>query len=397
MPQALDRGDRKLLIGAGVLLVCLAVAATVVTPPRTSNRFSLPSSYSADWDGAEAGFLLLKDMGYDVERWEKSPVEITGNPEKTVLVLADPLQAPAEDESAAITSFLEQGGRVFATGSGAAMLLPRAQVFTEGYAFDEPQHFSPQAPSPIMRNAPDITMFPPESWSPDLPGEVIVYGNENTAAVVTYRFGKGEVIWWAEATPLTNGAIRDASNLQLFLNSVAPSPNVHILWDEYFHGAHGSLWSYLARTPLPWGLAQFGLVFLAILFTYSRRNGPVRAPATVSRLSPLEFVDTLGDLYNSVHADAAAVQIANQRLRFVLTRKLGLLANASSADLAQAASQQFGWEERPLFEALAAAEKDAARGKKNDGAALKLVQQLFDYAARLEMRGARKHEDKRDE
>ena len=397
MPQALDRGDRKLLIGAGVLLVIVAVAATVVSPPRTSSRFSLPSSYSPDWDGAEAAFLLLKDMGYDVERWEKSPVEITGDPGNTVLVLAEPLQAPAEDERAAITSFLEEGGRVFAAGPGAAMLLPRAHSFTESYAFDDPQHFSPQAPSPIMRGAPDIMMFPAESWSPDLPGEVIVYGNENTAAVVTYRFGKGEVVWWAEATPLTNGAIRDASNLQLFLNSAAPSRNVHILWDEYFHGAHGSLWSYLARTPMPWGLAQFGLVFLAILFTYSRRNGPVRAPATVSRLSPLEFVDTLGDLYNSVHADAAAVQIANQRLRFVLTRKLGLLKNASTTDLARTASQQLGWEEGPLFEALTAAEKDVPSGKKNDREALKLVQQLFDYAARLEMRGARKQEDKRDE
>lgn len=397
MPQALDRGDRKLLIGAGILLVCLAVAATLVSPPRTSSRFSLPSSYSPDWDGAEAAFLLLKDMGYDVERWEKSPVEITSDPANTVLVLADPLQAPAEDERGAITSFLEQGGRVFAAGPGAAMLLPRSHTFTESYDFDEPQHFSPQAPSPIMRGAPDITMFPPESWSPDLPGEVIVYGNQNTAAVVTYRFGKGEVVWWAEATPLTNGAIRDASNLQLFLNSVAPSRGVHILWDEYFHGAHGSLWSYLARTPLAWGLAQFGLVFLAILFTYSRRSGPVREPATVSRLSPLEFVDTLGDLYNSVHADAAAVQIANQRLRFVLTRKLGLLANASSADLARTASEQLGWEEGPLLEALTAAENDAGSGKKNDGEALRLVQQLFDYAARLEMRSARKQGDKLDE
>jgi hypothetical protein len=397
MPQALDRGDRKLLIGAGVLLVCLAVTATLVSPPRTSSRFSLPSSYSPDWDGAEAAFLLLKDMGYDVERWEKSPVEITSDPATTVLVLADPLQTPAEDERGAITSFLEEGGRVFAAGPGAAMLLPRAHSFTESYAFDEPQHFSPQAPSPIMRGAPDITMFPPESWTPDLPGEVIVYGNQNTAAVVTYRFGKGEVVWWAEATPLTNGAIRDASNLHLFLNSVAPSRNVHILWDEYFHGAHGSLWSYLARTPMPWGLAQFGLVFLAILFTYSRRSGPVRAPATVSRLSPLEFVNTLGDLYNSVRADAAAVQIADQRLRFVLTRRLGLPVNVPNADLARTANEQLGWEEAPLLETLSAADKDIASRRKTGGEALRLVQQLFDYAARLEIRGARKHKDKPDE
>jgi hypothetical protein len=394
MPQGLDRGDRKLLTGAGVVLVLLAGIAAVVSPPRTSSQFSLPSSYSPDWDGAEAAFLLLQNMGYTVERWEKSPVEITDDPANTVLVLADPVQPPAEDERAAITAFLEAGGRVFATGPSASLLLPRAQSFTPSYDFDQPAHFSPQAPSPVMRGARDITMLPPESWSPDLPGQVIVYGDQDTAAVVTYRFGKGEIVWWAAATPLTNGAIRDASNLQLFLNSVAPSRNVHILWDEYFHGAHGSLWSYMLRTPFPWGLAQLGLVFLAILFTYSRRSGPVRAPATVSRLSPLEFVDTLGDLYNSVRADDAAVQVANQRLRFVLTRRLGLSANISNADLARIASHQLGWEEAALFAVLDGAEKGVDSAKHRDGKSLKLVQQLFDYAARLDMRSTRKQEGK---
>lgn len=397
MPQALDRGDRKLLIGAGIVLVILVVAASVVSPPTTSSAFSLPSSDSPGWNGAEAAFLLLQDMKYNVERWEKSPVELTGDPSNTVLVLADPIQTPTEDERAAIVSFVEQGGRVFATGPSASELLPQAHSFTPSYNFDEPAHYSPQAPSPIMRNAPDITMIPAQSWSPDLPGQVIVYGDDDTAAVVTYRFGKGEIVWWAEATSLTNGAIRDASNLQLFLNSVAPSPGVHILWDEYFHGTHGSLWSYMLRTPLPWGLAQFGLVFVAILFTYSRRGGPVREPATVSRLSPLEFVETLGDLYNSVRAGDVAVQIAAQRLRFVLTRRLGISANVSNADLARIAGRQLGWQETPLLEALVAAGKNVPNDKKHRSESLKLVQQLFDYAAQMEMRGAPKQEDKPDE
>lgn len=397
MPQALDRGDRKLLIVAGILLVILVVAASLVSPPKTSSEFSLPSTYSPDWTGAEAAFLLLQDMKYNVQRWEKSPVEMTGDPSHTVLVLADPVQTPTEDERAAIASFLEEGGRVFASGPSASGLLPQARSFAASYNFDEPAHYSPQAPSPIMRDAPDIAMIPAESWSPDLPGQVIVYGDQDTAAVVTYRFGKGEVVWWADASPLTNGAIRDASNLRLFLNSVAPSRDVHILWDEYFHGTHGSLWSYMLRTPLPWGLAQFGLVFLAILFTYSRRSGPVREPATVSRLSPLEFVETLADLYNSVRADDVAVQIAGQRLRFVLTRRLGLAANVSNADLARIASRQLGWQETQLLEALVAFDKTTVKHEKNRSTSLKLVQQLFDYAAQMEMRGARIQKDKPDE
>lgn len=326
-------------------------------------------------------------MDYDAERWEKPPTQIIGDPRHIVLVLANPVESPSQDERAAISDFLQAGGRVFATGPSASMLLPQASSFPESYEFERIDHFSPRAPSPIMRDAPDITMSPPESWSPQLPEQVIVYANEDTAAVITYRFGKGEVVWWGAATPLTNGAIRNAYNLELFLNSVAPSRDVHILWDEYFHGAHASIWAYLGRTPLPWGVAQFGIVFLAILATYSRRAGPVRAPATVSRLSPLEFVETLGDLYHSAHADAAAVQAPYRRLRFALVRMLGVSANASDTDLARLASQRLLWDEAPLRETLRAAERASREGTAQTGDSLALVQRLFDYSSRLESRG----------
>ncbi|HUJ33405.1 MAG TPA: DUF4350 domain-containing protein [Candidatus Acidoferrum sp.] len=418
MPQGLDSGDRKLLIGAAVLLVILVVTSTLVTPPEAEETSWFPSTYSQDWGGAKAAYLLLQDMGYHVERWEESPTEITDDPAGTVLVLANPIESPSEEERGAVSQFVQQGGRVLATGPTAEWLLPEvnkpakpkdkaknsesesdseqressAPVFDAAYGFGSVSRFSPLAPSPIMRDAPEITMTSPTHWDPELPGQVTVYGNEDTAAVITYRLGKGEVIWWAAPTPLTNGAIRDASNVALFLNSVAPTPNVHILWDEYFHGAHGSLWSYFTRSPLPWGVMQFGLVFLAILATYSRRQGPVRAPATVSRLSPIEFVETLGDLYYTAHADAAAVQVASHRLRFLLARQLGVAVNVPAADLAHSAAQQLSWQEQPLLDALNAAENSSRNANLSDRESLHLVQALFDYTARLD---PRRHQQER--
>src|SRR2546422_4760103 len=38
----------------------------------------------------------------------------------------------------------------------------------------------------------------------------------------SYSYGKGQVIWWAAATPLSNAGIRQRGNLNLFLNSVGP-------------------------------------------------------------------------------------------------------------------------------------------------------------------------------
>ena len=389
MPHALDSGDRKLLIAAAVLLAVLLIATSLLSPKRlTGTSSNYPSSYSADWDGAKGTYLLLQDLGYHVARWEQSPEEIDGEAQSEVLILTQPLEPPSEEEKSAILEFLQKGGRVVATGWGASRLLPQAAPLSEGFATDENTKFPALLPSPLMRGAPEISMIPPDNWQPKSASQLVVYGNAETAAVITYQVGKGQVIWWGSSTPLTNGGIRESGNLTLFLNSVGPPDGVRVLWDEYFHGSHGSLWSYLGQTPLPWGAVQFGIVFLAILATYSRRQGPISVPAKTSRLSPLEFVETLGDLYSSAHAGSTAVRTACQRLRFQLTRQLGLPANASDADIAHSASMALAWNEEEFSGTLSRAERAMKAAKLSDADTLKLVQEIFDYASRLELRRA---------
>jgi hypothetical protein len=385
MPHGLDRGDRKLLIGAGVLLAILIVATTYLSPKERSAASAYPSSYSGDWDGAKGPYVLLQNLHYHVERWEESPTEISGTPGNAVLILAGPTQTPTPEDKSAIFEFLQKGGRIVASGTGAAKILPDAPPLNESYAIEETTKFPAVLPSPLMRGAPEISMFPPDNWQPKSALQLVVYGNVETAAVITYQVGKGQVIWWGNSAPLTNGKIRESDNLPLFLNSVGPPDGVRVLWDEYFHGAHGTLWSYIARTPLVWGVVQFGIVFLAIVATHSRRQGPISVPARVSRLSPLEFVETLGDLYSSAHAGSAAVRIAYQRLRFQLTRQLGLPPNVPNADLAHSASTALAWNEQEISATLSRAERAMTAAKVSDAETLQLVQEMFDYASRLEL------------
>jgi len=386
MPNALDAGDRKLLIGAGVLLAILLVASTYLSPKQNAGRSVYPSSYSAQWDGAKAPYLLLQNLHYHVERWEQSPTEFAGTPSNEVLILAGPTQSASEEEKSAIVEFLRQGGRVVASGSGAANLLPNAPPLSESFLIEETTKFPAVLPSPLMRGAPEISMFPPENWRPKSSSQLVVYGNEETAAVITYQVGKGQIIFWGNSAPLTNGGIRESGNLPFFLNSIGSPEGVRVLWDEYFHGAHGTLWSYIVQTPLLWGVVQFGIVFLAIIATYSRRQGPISVPARVSRLSPLEFVETLGDLYSSAHAGSAAVRIAYQRLRFQLTRQLGLAPNALDADIAHSAGRALAWNEQEISATLTRAAHATSSAKVSDADTLQLVQKMFDYASRLELR-----------
>jgi hypothetical protein len=111
-------------------------------------------------------------------------------------------------------------------------------------------------------------------------------------------------------------------------------------------------------------------------------------PAKVSRLSPLEFVDTLGDLYAARKAGTAAVHIAYQRLRFLLTRQLGLAPDVPAPALAHSAWEALGWKEQPFRGTLERAERAVRMTELKDDESLSLAQEIFDYTARLDVRRA---------
>lgn len=390
MPTPLDPGDRRLLIAAGILLLVVLAIGAVLSPAQNGRSSGIPSSYSPDWDGAKAGFLLLQELGYSTERWERPPEELPQDPRRTVLVLAEPFFSGGETDSRAIRRFIGAGGRVLATGAPGARLVPGGRAEPEMILDYEPKRCTALLPSPLTNGAPEISMVAPAIWKSNEGSQLAVYGEENRPVVVTYSFGKGRVIWWAAPTPLSNGGIREADNLALLLNSLGPPGATRVLWDEYFHGQRGSLGAYLGRTPLPWAGVQIGILLIAILFTFSRRWGPVRAPAVESRLSPLEFVETLGDLYHSAHASPAAVGVSYQQFRFLLLRGLALPAKTKLPELCRRAHERLGWSDSDLLDTLSRSERAMRSIQLQEKEALELVQQLHDYTARLEQnrRGA---------
>ena len=387
MSVGLDRTDRALLIGAAVLLIGLAFASAFLAPVRQGGRATYPSSYSTSWDGAKAAYVLLDELGYAIERWDQAPAALEGDPRSKVLILANPLQTPTKEDIAALRRFLDRGGRIVATGENAAKFLPGAHHFEENDDVeDDDTRFPAALPSPLTNGAPEISMAPPQEWQPGQTEQIVVYGDKDTAAVVTFAVGQGKVIWWGSPSPLTNRGIKKPGNLALLLNSIGPKVGQTILWDEYFHGARGNLWSYIARTPLPWVFAQFALLLAFILFSHSRRYGAIRMPGKTSRLSPLEFVDTLGDLYTTAHAGSAAVRVDYQRLRFQLSRQLGLPANVKAVELARTASRIIGWEEQPLLGSLVRAERGTHSISLDDVESLEIVQDLHHYTTLLDAR-----------
>jgi hypothetical protein len=404
MPTALDPGDRKLLLIGGAILLLLMFATAAVAPSSgESEGQGIPTTYSTANVGAQAAYLLLRQLGYQSERWEKPPTELPEDSEGKILILARPEDFPEKRERDALIRFVRSGGWVVYAGDFPFLFFDTGGVeplSIVSASNPKPEAFPAVAPSPFTRDASKISLFAPGRWVFSAGGEVPLYGNAEGSVVVTWRLEKGRVLWWAAPTPITNAGITREGNLAFFLDCVQAvrpggSPGeTTVLWDEYFHGYRGSMWDYFAKTPVPWAAFQLGLVAIFVLLAFSRRSGPLYAPAVVSRLSPLEFVDTLGDLYRRANAGSAAVRVAYQRFRTQMVRRLALAPSISNAQLDAAVRERLGWKQPGFMDTLQRAERAARENDLHSSDALKIVQALEHYEVLFGLK-TRTNEEKR--
>jgi len=388
--STLDKRDRQLVAIFLALVLILLILVAVFTPKADDDRNPLPGSNLTTKHGAKAAFTLLQNSGYQVTRWELPLATLAdrANPH-TVVILAQPLTQQMEDERA-LRTIVEKGGRVLATGLAGGQMLP-------GFSLSRPLLGSPLCQAtPIgisaLATPGTIWMLPQASWKFDgprsRPDVAAAYECDGGAVVAEYPWGKGHIVWWANATPLENENIRKDQNLELLLNSVGPAvvdgQPQQIFWDESLHGLGSSRWDYTSG-PI-WPLVQWGAAGLALLtiLSFSRRSGPIRPLPQAPRTTPIEFADALGGLYKSAGASSTAVAIAWDRFRAIAAHLAGLrTVPTDPTELAQGLVRRFG----PVAEPMAAVLEEAAHESQNDALkpkrALLLVQQLHDFEITL--------------
>jgi hypothetical protein len=381
--SSLDAKDRKLLLWFLGIGVTLAVLTGFLLPSGNDNDNPLPSTYLAGRHGARAAYETLLRSHYEIERWERPLGELaaTAGPE-TVVIFAEPFSREVEDIKA-VRTILERGGRVVATGLWGGFILPvdgseAPKEFTFSACKLEATGLDPLAGSG------EVWMTPEASWQVGNPAERTDYTCGGQPAVVEYDWGKGHVVWWASSTPLENGSLGRANDLDFFLNSLGPREGHRFYWDESLHGEVRGNWSYASGPALL--LLQIGLPVLGILvvLSFSRRSGPVRELPAPARATPIEFLQALGSLYRSAGAASTVVAVAWEQFRRKSLRLCGLRGSAmSAAEVAAVIRRRFPKADANLEADLAACEEAAWGETIEPRAALKLIQKLHGHQERL--------------
>jgi hypothetical protein len=170
MPSALDPGDRKLLLIAAAILILLIVATVIFSPaPDANEDAGVPTTYSTTRSGAQAAYLLLRELGYRSERWEKSPTELPSAPHGTVLILANPNDFPNKPEREALLRFVHSGGWIIYAGNFPFLFLETGAVSPPSILRASnltSETFQAISPSVFTLSAPKITMNALDRWSP---------------------------------------------------------------------------------------------------------------------------------------------------------------------------------------------------------------------------------------
>jgi hypothetical protein len=376
--------DKKLmLVLCGVMLV-LIVGISVLAPQSEAND-PKPTTFNSGPQGAKAAYLLLQQLGRSTLRWEKPLAALSDtDASKRTLVLAEPVFAPTDEEElkAEVKEFLERGGRVLATGAMGAELLPDGKVKAPGIVQTELCYTTPEGPGELA-HAGSVEMRESGQWAAEGARFRVEQRCGSDAVVVRYAVGKGTAVWWSSATAMTNAGLKHDADLALFLASVGDGRAV--VFDESLHGATKSMWDAAKGLPLGWLSLQVALVGVLLVLSFSRRRGPMRMPVELPRSSPVEFAESMGDLYAKGEATIAAVDAAKRRLLRVLVREAGLLqttVDAGPEAIAEALRVRLGgdWSglERDLKSALETKD-ERLKGK----AALALVRAMEEDVERV--------------
>ncbi len=375
----ISSGDRKILRIAAAAFVALVVLGLFLAPNTESDT---ASTYSTASGGAKAAYLLLQELGYQVERWEKPASDLKSD-NHTVLVIADAVMLPDAKQKAAVEKFIAGGGRVITTGIEGAMFLPENSSEFNPEPKGLSKKYDALTPSPLTRAAPKITLIPFASWSKST--AIPLYGSKDDVYAAQYVHGQGDAIWLASATPLTNAGIQSTGNLEFLLAAIGDKQQTRVLFDEYVHG-YGDHSAPEKSHPLTTALLlQSALLALAAVLTFSRRSGPLRPVPPPSRLAPLEFVETLGGLYQQAHAASVAVDVYYQRFQYWMTRRLGLNKNATPEEIARAVRDRWDVKDDAFLDALIAAASARYQPDLPQKQALEVVQKLHEYAVRFKL------------
>jgi hypothetical protein len=285
-----------------ITLVFLAGYALVSlkTLQRGEKNPGRPTTHSAGIQGYKVLYLWLKNLGIQIQRWEKP---LKNLPREGVLLIIEPEVGPAPGELKALEGWVGSGGILFLLAVRPNPYMKHFGFEVEGLSSRRPEGEKGKVwlqPGPYIRGGIQIESKGHRGLTSSLP-EAVFHARDSWGNVLgVVKEGDGRVVAMADPHLFSNQSLEEGDHallaLDLILNHLGGGV---VMVDEYHHG-YGKATTVFGQLLGPSALAPFlqGIALLLILWAArGRRFGPARPAVDEAYRSPMEYEKAMAHLY----------------------------------------------------------------------------------------------------
>ena len=385
------RNAKAIFLVGGLFSVLVGLNFLFFVDTRATEEDELTgdrSSYRSTPYGTRAFYTLLEESNYDVTRFEKPFTELKHGQPGTLIVIAPPkAHNPDEEEFTALNRWVDDGGLLIIIDREIQVPVGNGTAQTERAESKAPVR--PLQPTPFTRDVERVALSEYATRvRVDSRSTTYHIGDAQAAILADSQVGEGRVVLLTDQFVVANNGISEGDNVILALNLLEERPAGPIAFDEYHHGygsssAGGGLMSYFRGTPVPWMLAQAGLIAALVVYSYGRRFGRPIPLKQERRTTNLEFVASMANITRLAQASDLAMENIYGEFRKRLCRFSGTPQRIENTRLAAVAARRARLDERELSGLLSRCEAIAQGEPVSDPDLLKLVTRIREIEAQL--------------
>lgn len=316
-------------IPACTVVAALAISLLVAQDDSQASSAS-GTSYDASKSGFRALYLILDELGYDIERTRR----VAGGAVRWALA---PLKPKAND-AVHVVNWVQKGGRLLlADGTGDLATALGLEVNVDDAA---PTDLLPTTMDDVKQLAPGKVIVVPAKddgrlWA----------GAGGDPLISIHQVGQGEVWLLQRPLALANEQMRQADNA-IFAARLAEAMSDgkpgNIRVDEYCHGLRSrpGVLELMFQPPMRTVAIQAIIFAVLMLWSAAVRFYPLRPLPKARRRSKEEFLNAMGDLLHRHGDTAAAFRTIQGDVNRKLAERIGLPANTHPDTLVEIASRR---------------------------------------------------------
>jgi hypothetical protein len=414
------------IIGIAILLLLFVLAAMVMSG-RDNSKSRLvgsestpePSIYNDRSSGSKAFYEYVGKLGYETRAWRREWSKL-GESNAKVLIAVEPssteigtLTGPfnggnnnnsSNDDSDTPSTLLkpEDAGHLenwLRAGRTAIILTSKLQdskaqgtsdptfadaihiSVTEASGARAVEDFAPEQAVPVANGVISVHAISGMRIASNLRDLVPLFGDSSGPVVAAMPVGNGRLILISDGEFASNDMLGRSDNAVFMANLLAhySRPGDRVLFDEFHHGDADlgglTLWGALGR-PLQLATVQILLAILVAFAVAAVRFGSPIPLIRAGERTTAEYVTSLSSLYWKAGASTTALEMIYRQFLRELTSRLGLSADVSLEQVADAAARRGGASVMEMRRVLALCEQHIDTGKISEAELLDLVRRM---------------------